>query len=599
MCGIFFSIGFENPPPSVIDSVSHRGPDGRGWEEFSSSQGPVVMAHRRLAIVDLSEDGHQPMSSEDGRYSITYNGEIYNYLEIRKELEDLGYYFKTETDTEVLLKSYLQWNKECLHHFNGMFAFIIWDDKDKKIFAARDRFGVKPLYYYRQGNKIAFASEIKQFKQIANFEARIDREHLSFFLQKKYHPISATTFFRDVKQIEPGNYVTNQDNQYVIKNWYNPRDHIYTIKNPEEEFLALFQDSVVKRLVADVPIGALLSGGLDSSSIVCIVGELLKTNVTYKNIQTFTSWSPNSSVDEKIYSDAVIEKTGLVNHLAEITDDSLQSSVQELIYHQEEPFFSTSVHSEWNIYKTIQSTTNLKVVLDGQGSDELMCGYLFMIPHLLSHYLKNGSPLQAIKEFFHTIQNHGNLSRISLGGDILSRKFPQTIHFIQKMRGKTFNIEDQENFDKFQDYTFYLLRHSIEPQLRWQDRSSMAFSIESRQPFLDYRLVEFLLSLSPDKKFNQGTTKILLRKTMQGILPESVRKRTTKFGFPTPQETLMNNMDRDFFSKYLQKGISIIKDYDALSFKNSADIYCATGLTTELFFPFSLGLWTDKFQVSV
>ena len=590
MCGLFFSIGFEHLPDLVIDSVVHRGPDGRGWNNFSSSMGPIVMAHRRLAIIDLSEDGHQPMSADNQRYWVTYNGEIYNYLEIRAELEKLGHQFKTKTDTEVLLASYLEWGADCLNHFNGMFAFVIWDDKDKKLFAARDRFGVKPLYYYKQGDKIAFASEIKQFTHIPVFEARLNKEHLHFFLSHKYHPISDSTLFMAVKHVEPGHYIISDDSvqKYKVKYWYTP--HVRALKNTSysEKFLKLFQEAISRRLIADVPVGALLSGGLDSSSIVCVIADLMKNSSNCQGIETFTSWSSHPTVDEKEYSDAVIAKTGFLNHLVEIKDDSLQNDIENIIYHQEEPFISTSIQSEWNIYKAISSKTQLKVVLDGQGSDELTCGYLFMIPQLLSYYMKNGAMLTAATEFFYTLRKHKDLSVKTLALDSLLKTYPRFISCIQQMRGKGDSLNDQENFNTFQDYTRYLLRRSIEPQLRWQDRSSMAFSIESRQPFLDYQLVEFLLSLPLEEKFNQGMTKIILRKSMKDILPEKVRNRVTKFGFPSPQKILMDTLDSSYFKKYVNRGSDFLVSCQLDNYRESID----------LFLIFSLGVWVDKFQVN-
>ncbi|MEI8321158.1 MAG: asparagine synthase (glutamine-hydrolyzing) [Alphaproteobacteria bacterium] len=591
MCGIFFSIGFENLPPSVIDSVAHRGPDGRGWNEFNSPNGPVVMGHRRLAIVDLSADGHQPMSTEDQRYWVTYNGEIYNYIEIRKELESLGHHFKTKTDTEVLLKSYLEWGADCLNRFNGMFAFVIWDDKEKKVFAARDRFGVKPLYYYRQGNKIAFASEIKQLLSIPEYVLLIDQDHLSFFLLFRHHPLSNSTLFQKIYHLEAGHVFTEKKHGYAAEVWYKPQ---YSKEggNLEEKFLALFQDSVKKRLIADVPVGALLSGGLDSSSIVCMISELSKKNSAYKDVETFTSWSPDLLVDERFYSNAVAEKTGLYNHLCEIKDESLQSDIEKIIYHQEEPIFSASIQSEWNIYKNISQKTKLKVVLDGQGSDELTGGYLFMIPYFLSHYLKNGSIFSALKEFYSSLRVHKNLKGKTLAMDTLLQICPEIISCIQSARGKNSDFSGLKNFDNFQDYTIYLLKRSIEPQLRWQDRSSMAFSIESRQPFLDYRLVEFLISLPPEKKFQKGNTKVIIREAMKGILPEIVRNRVTKFGFPSPQETLINNLDQDYLSYYLAKGNAIIENMNIDFFDRAHDS------NQNVLASFSLGLWAEQFKVS-
>jgi asparagine synthase (glutamine-hydrolysing) len=588
----FFSIGFDNLATSVIDSVAHRGPDGQGWKEFYSPQGPVIMAHRRLAIIDLTEDGHQPMSSEDQRYWITYNGEIYNYLEIKDELKKAGYHFRTQTDTEVLLKSYLHWGPECLHKFNGMFAFVIWDDKHKKTFAARDRFGVKPLYYYKQGNKIAFASEIKQFQHLHGFISLINLEYFTFLLENQFHPIGNTTLFRDVYHLEPGCQLTITDEYAQIERWYTPHANYSDKKDHNAEFLNLFSDAIRKRLLADVPIGALLSGGLDSSSIVCMLSRVSRENLKYSEIKTFTSWNEDPAVDEREYSDSVIKKTGFENIIAKINNDSLKDDIEDIVYYQEEPFFSTSIHSQWNIFKTISTTSNLKVILDGQGSDELLCGYLSMIPEIIAQYIYQRRYIRALKEYLLSIKTHKPLSWQILAMDVFRKTQPNILKFVQRIRGKTF--QESHRFSSFSEYSIYMMRHSIEPQMRWQDRSSMAFSIESRHPFLDYRLIEFLLSLPQEKKYFNGTTKVILRDAMQGILPDLVRNRIAKFGFPSPQKTLIDNLDKDYFHKYFESGKHFAQEVlPHLSFG-----YAGKSDKDRLFF-FTLGLWIRKFKVQI
>jgi len=590
MCGIFFSIWFENLPHQVIDSVAHRGPDGRGWDEFTSPQGPIVMAHRRLAIVDLSEDGHQPMPSEDGRYWVTYNGEIYNYLEIREELKAAGYQFKTKTDTEVLLKSFIHWGAACLHKFNGMFAFVIWDDKEKTAFAARDRFGVKPLYYYKQGSKIAFASEIKQFTYLPGFAPSINVEHFAFLLENKFQPIGYTTLFRDVYHLEPGYWLMMTATGHQLERWYVPHPKNSSAVSYQSEFLTLFSDAVRKRLVSDVPVGALLSGGLDSSSIVCMLPSLVRENAKHSAVKTFTSWNEDPAVDERAYSNAVIQKTGLENILVKIENNSLKDDIEDIIYHQEEPFFSTSMQSEWNVYKTISKTSNLKVVLDGQGSDELMCGYLFMIPEIIAQYIYQGRYIRALKEYIFSVKKHAPLSWKTLYIDILAKTHPKILQLIQALRGK--KIAPSLRFSSFLEYSIYLIRRSIEPQLRWQDRSSMAFSIESRQPFLDYRLIEFLLSLPQEEKYFNGKTKVILRTSLKKHLPDIVRSRVSKFGFPSPQKVLVEALGKDYFHKYFEIGNRFTqKAVPHLSHIGESE--------KDRFFIFTLGLWIHKFKVQI
>lgn len=594
MCGIFLSIGFEEVTVEVIDSVIHRGPDGRGYNQFRSTYGSVVMAHRRLSIIDLSSAGHQPMSAKDGRYWITYNGEIYNYLEIRKELETLGYTFETHTDTEVLLNSYIHWGAGCLDKFNGMFAFAIWDTKEERGFIARDRFGVKPLYYYRDGDRFAFASEIKQFTSLLGFQSKLNKSYFCSFVSKKLHPIGDVTLFENVKHLEPGHYGTFSQGGFSLHNWYDLPivDKNSPQKVSSDDFYPLFLDSIQKRLISDVPTGALLSGGLDSSSIVCMIAEDLKTNK--QNIRrpiTFTSWAEDIEVDEREYSDAVIDKTRLTNIQAKIEESTFQSQIESIIYHQEEPFVNTSLFSEWNIYSSIKQHTDLKVVLDGQGADEMLCGYMFMIPYVLAEHVKRYRYFTFFCELFYIKKNHPKINISTLLWDVVIQVCPSLIAAIQNFRGRDFKKDDTMRFKTFTQYTKYLIRHSIEPQLRWQDRTSMAFSIESRQPFLDYRVIELLLNLPLKQKFKNGVTKIFLRKAMRQILPEKVRCRMSKFGFPSPQKTLLNSIDRAYFLRYSQIGQSIINEVCGRSEeKKTLEDACLE---------FTIGLWVEKFKVSL
>ena len=377
MCGIFFSIGFKTPSPQVIDSVTHRGPDGRGWNEFGSPNGPVVMAHRRLSIIDLSEAGHQPMASEDGRYWITYNGEIYNYLELKKELEAQGCTFKTHTDTEVLLKSYVHWGVDCLNKFNGMFAFVIWDDKEKKTFIARDRFGVKPLYYYRQGNKIAFASEIKQFTHLPGFEAKLNHKIAYHVFTSKLIHDTKETLFQDVFQLLGGEYFSlNAANikEICSRQWYD----VFSIKEKSENtrdagdtFKSIFFDSVNLRLRSDVPVGSCLSGGIDSSAIVSVLGELFETHA---DLKTFSACYKDDPLDESLYIDIVSAHADVHNIKIYPNPEDFIEIWKKMIYHHDAPLGGTTVFAQNQVFK-LAHEHNRKVMLDGQGADEVFAGY--------------------------------------------------------------------------------------------------------------------------------------------------------------------------------------------------------------------------------
>lgn len=529
MCGIFFSLGFENLPASVIDTVAHRGPDGRGWNEFSSPQGPVVMAHRRLAIVDLSQDGHQPMATDDKRYWVTYNGEIYNYLELRKELESLGHRFRTKTDTEVLLKSYLQWSHECLHKFNGMFAFVIWDDKEKTFFAARDRFGVKPLYYYRHANKIAFASEIKQFKHISGWKNALNPYMLGEYIHKSHCDNKQETLYENVSQILPGHCMKKEE----IKQWYTLKHHIQsqTLSDQEatEQFRDLFEDAVRLRLRSDVPVGACLSGGLDSTSIVSMIRKIQGPN---HPIHTFSSVFPSHTVDESQYIDALAQDKNLTSHKNFPSMEEFLGLVDKMLDQHDLPFLSTSIFAQWKTFESAKEQ-GVVVLLDGQGADESLLGYPGMLNGILFDYLKGFNFLDLYQFFkWQSIYNRHSFQKVLLLA--LQQRHPGFYGLLIKLKGyeREFN---EDPISTILDVSLYHFTNNLQSLLRYEDRNSMTFSRESRLPFLDYRLVAFILSLSIRQKFRNTQTKWILRQAMRNINLDIILDRRDKIGFATPE----------------------------------------------------------------
>ena len=541
MCGIFFSIGFENLPPSVIDSVTHRGPDGRGWNEFSSPSGPVVMAHRRLAIVDLSEDGHQPMASDDDRYWVSYNGEIYNYLEIQKELEALGHYFKTKTDTEVLLKSYLQWGPDCLNHFNGMFAFVIWDDKEKKVFTARDRFGVKPLYYYRQGNKIAFASEIKQFKHLPEWKSVLHQEMAQEYLNKDYCDHKDTTLYINVLQVLPGNYLNFSalEEKKDPVSWYHLKDHIFprsfNDNDAIEEFRNIFEDAIRLRLRSDVPSGSCLSGGLDSSSIVSMIRAITPPD---KKVYTFSSVFPGHAVDESRYIDELVTKKNLTSFKNHPMVDEFMSNVDKILFYQDLPFAGASVFAQWKTFQSAK-TQGVTVLLDGQGADESLLGYPGMLYGLIFDYLKTFQMRDLISLIkWYSVSSNLPLKKLIMMA-IQQRNpslYRQILKCFRKTSNGTVDLFSSEIGGSINNMCLHFFYNNFQTLLRYADRNSMAFGRESRMPFLDYRIVELAMSLNVNQRFRNNQTKWVLRKSMHGLNIESILERKDKNGFATPEE---------------------------------------------------------------
>lgn len=542
MCGIFFSIGFENLSAGVIDSVAHRGPDGRGWNEFMSSNGPVVMAHRRLAIVDLSAAGHQPMSLEEGRFWITYNGEIYNYIEIRKELENLGHIFKTQTDTEVLLKSYLHWGSECLHKFNGMFAFVIWDDKEKRAFSARDRFGVKPLYYYMQGDKIAFASEIKQFKNIPGWVSEIDEETADDYLKLGLCDHKRETLYKNVFQILPGEQAII-DKQIAVSRWYNLRDYVTELEISDhdaiEQFKFLFEDAIRLRLRSDVPVGACLSGGVDSTSIVSMIRKIQK-NV--QNIYTFSSVFPGCDIDESIYIDELAKKKNLTSYKNYPTAEEFLEKLDQVLYHQDLPFLGTSIFAQWKTFEQAKQY-NVTVLLDGQGADESLLGYPGMLNGIIFDYMKNFQFINLINFFkWQRYQNNQFAKNTILLA--LQQRYPACYRFLLKLKNHDFDFKE-DPIRTIKEMSLYHFTNNLQSLLRYEDRNSMAFSRESRLPFLDYRLVEFIVTLPVREKFRNTVTKWILRQSMQNINLDSILNRKDKIGFATPEQNWWRKLQKE------------------------------------------------------
>lgn len=558
MCGIFFSIGFDNPSPSVIDSVIHRGPDGRGWDEFSSAMGSVIMAHRRLAIIDLSDAGHQPMASEDKRFWVTYNGEIYNYLEIRHELEKLGHYFKTKTDTEVLLKGYAEWGSECLHKFNGMFAFVIWDDEDKKIFAARDRFGVKPIYYYKQNDKLAFASEIKQFKHLSGWKNVLNKKMADEYLETNCCDNKTETLYENVFQLLPGEYLKLdiQTSSLSTVTWYNLKNistRKTTTKLAISKFKELFSSAIKLRFRADVSVGACLSGGIDSTSIVSML-DVIHTG--RQKIYTFSSVFPGHKIDESAYIDEIVSQKKLISYKNYPSFEDFLEKLDSILYHQDLPFLGTSVFAQWSTFQSAKKE-GVTVLLDGQGADESLLGYSWMLNSVIFDYLKKLDLLSLYKFIRWQIKyNKQTLKHIFLSAT--QQRFPNILSGFLQMLGKQTKKMELKKLSTLNNVCMDHFYNNLQTLLRYEDRNSMAFSRESRLPFLDYRLVEFIFSLSVDKRLRGNVTKWILRESMRGINLDSILKRKDKIGFATPEQ--------EWFQKLIKYFGSEVKD--CLSFKH-------------------------------
>jgi asparagine synthase (glutamine-hydrolysing) len=525
----------------------------------------LALGHRRLAIVDLSPLGHQPMSF-GGRYWIVYNGEVYNYLELRAELEAAGRLFVSHCDTEVILAAYAEWGVECLSRFNGMWALAIYDAEKETLLLARDRFGIKPLYHWVNEGTLAFASEIKAFTCLPGWRARVNGQVVHDFLLSSLQDHSRETMFAGVFQLEPGTYATLDCRQWrqaggaengalKFHRWYEfkPRPFAGTFEEAAVEFRDLLTDSVRLRLRADVPVGSCLSGGLDSSSIVCLANRLLKEQQGQCVQKTFSACSHIKKYDERDFIEKVVAATGVESHYTFPELKDLFAMLDRLIWHQDEPFATTSIYAQWCVFEAAAGE-KVKVMLDGQGADELLYGYANFQRAFLGGLVRSGNwgvawgesrarrdnfkgaasgflraltdaalPMSLQARFRESRRNRNPpewLSPAALGA---SYPGPLAGRFQRHVTARELSME-------------MLGGAHVQMLLHWEDRNSMAHSIESRVPFLDYRLAEFILGLPDWHKIRRGVPKAVLRKGMESLVPEAVLQRRDKMGFVTPEE---------------------------------------------------------------
>ncbi|TXI91480.1 MAG: asparagine synthase (glutamine-hydrolyzing) [Neisseriales bacterium] len=602
MCGISVFIAFQNHSLEakyielMNKQIRYRGPDDEGYylidtedndcilagsdsiqydsaisyspylhiNQYHNKKIKLALGHRRLSIVDLSAYGHQPLSINNGNYWIAFNGEVYNFIELRKELENFGHTFSSQSDTEVILSAYKQWGADCLNKFNGMFAIIIYDKLNNQVFLARDRFGVKPLYYYIDENGIFFASEIKQFTKLASWNPHLNHQIAYDFLVYGLSDHSSETMFREVRQLRGGEATTIKLNKFFgqsdlkISRWYNleTRENFNTdYKEACKQFQEKFIDAVKLRLRADVKVGSCLSGGLDSSSIVSVMARLLAEHKSLSLLNTFSACSKHKEFDEKEYIDEVVKDSQANAFYCYPDLDKLFELNETITWHQDEPFGSSSIFAQWSVFELAkqQKTT---VILDGQGADEQLAGYQGLYFQIyFNELLKSGQLIKYINELYNFKKLHNiNISKTILKS-ILALFPPQIKQIVGKLLGKSIYTNNWLN-DKFLLFsstnpylknglnncnvkeTLYsqIMYNNLSMLLHWEDRDSMAHSIESRVPFLDYRLVEFLFSLPSNYKINDGITKRILRDGLKGILPDKISTRMSKLGFATPEE---------------------------------------------------------------
>jgi asparagine synthase (glutamine-hydrolysing) len=562
MCGISGVLSFDGSPvdeatlSAQTRALAHRGPDGEGcWVSPSRAVG---LGHRRLAIIDLSEAARQPMGLR-GRFTITYNGEIYNYVEVRAELQGLGWTFATQSDTEVLLAAYAQFGEAALERLDGMFAFAIWDEREQTLFCARDRFGEKPFYYVHEvGRRFVFASEIKGLVA-AGVAPRLDRRSLYQYLafEVVQDPARADeTFYEGVRSLEPAHCLTVSFRHGLARPrryWSIPARQPAAapgLAEAAERFLHLLDTSVKRRLRSDVPVGSSLSGGLDSSSVVCLMHRARAGQQALAQ-NSFSARFREPRLDEGPYIEAVVEATGTTPHVVWPDGEGLAAGMTALVRHQEEPFAGASVYAQWEVMRLAQRE-GTKVLLDGQGADETLAGYLhFFEPYLrglsrssagrfreerAAYERLHARPLPASWRLRLGALVPGLLSALGaarrrLGGRRAAWLAPD---FAREFHG------DDPPFRTFDDLDsalrFFTQDYGLRTLLRYADRNSMAFGREVRLPFLAHELVEFAFSLPDELKLGNGWTKRVLREAVRGVVPEAVRSRVDKLGFEPPED---------------------------------------------------------------
>lgn len=600
MCGI---VGVYRAGGAAIDlrqlqaatqALHHRGPDDEGYllihtgsrrvvacgghdtvpalglphlADFYGETFDVALGFRRLSILDLSPAGHQPMSDETGRLWLVFNGEIYNFLEIRTELAALGHYFHSQGDTEVILHAYQEWGEDCVQRFNGMWAFALVDLTRSRLFCSRDRLGVKPFHYVAHGvgrddQQVAFSSEIKALLPFAFVSKQLNRQVVYEYLAYGAVEYNQESFFAAVHKLLPGHHFSLDLPTGAIhsERYYRPPTRTnMAITGPEaaQEFRRLLTDSVRLRLRSDVPVGSCLSGGLDSSTIVCLMHQLLQERQQTAVQHTFSSHFAEAEANELVYMEEVIRATGVQPHFTYPTVDDLINQVERLVWSQEEPFGSTSIFAQWSVFQLIHDC-GVKVVLDGQGADETLGGYLsLLLPFYQELWQKRQWLLLLRERWLHNRRY----------GESLANLLPGTVRRLgQKLRGQengavppfttwmapslqaqymgqsVYQAHQQAvvfgDDERFNNLLYQLtFANHLPALLKYEDRNSMAFSVEARVPFLDYRVVELALTLPATVKIQGGYTKHVLRTATAGVLPEKIRWRTGKLGFATPERT--------------------------------------------------------------
>lgn len=567
MCGIFGS--FHSNPSSQLDVplqtvqslLQHRGPDNRGLKRFNVAGGRVALGQMRLSIIDLTPGGHQPMCSQNDRYTIVFNGEIYNYKELREDLKVQGFKFRSDSDTEVLLASWATWGPACLPRLVGMFAFAVLDRQRATLTCVRDAFGIKPIFYAQEAGDFLFASEAPALLALKSGKAQPNWQSAYDYLVHGVYDSNDQTFFDGVHQLKPGHMLVvhlGEKTTSVPERWWKPQiteRHNLSFEDAVERVRDNFLQSIRLHLRSDVPLGAALSGGVDSSAVVCAMRYVAPD----QPIHTFSYIASGSAVNEEVWVDLVNQHVGASAHKVVLSPQELARDLDDMIRAQGEPFGSMSIYAQYRVYQ-LAKENGITVTLDGQGADEMFGGYIGFPGERVRSFLDVGLPLEALEFLRHWAKWPGRSMSMGIKAALAEwttgvphelmrmaaglNKVPDWIDSgaAQKMgltgRIKRFrSTADAKGRRVSAQMANMLVQHGLPGLLRHGDRNSMRFSIESRVPFLTLDQVEFALSLPEHYLVSDtGETKHIFREAMKGIVPDEILLRKDKIGFEPPEK---------------------------------------------------------------
>jgi len=598
----------------MTDTIRHRGPNDDGIY----INGTIGLGHRRLSIIDLSPDGHQPMAGPDGSTQIIYNGELYNYLELRAELKKKGHHFKSQSDTEVILHAYQEYGPECLAHFNGMFAFALWDEKLRRLFLARDRFGIKPLYFYRAPHQFLFASEIKALLTILESRPLPNQRLVYDFLTTGMLDHTDETFFAGIQKLPPAHYmlIEADGRQQTTRYWdFVVSNEVAALSEKDitakcRGFFDIFTDSVRSHLISDVTVGSCLSGGLDSSTVVAVISQLIKKNqaaAVGPRQQTFSACYQNSAIDEQRYINIAVQSSGALSNRVFPEAEGFRKTLPQLLWHQEEPFASTGIFAQWEVMRLAQEN-GVVVLLDGQGADEQLLGYRKFYFFYINHLLRRRHALLGFKEMIRHFSSPEVLKTLQLrrglrylpdrnfGSGATARKilrddFSKSFSILSVSLNQQNTLAERIKAD--------MTRFSVPVLLRYEDKNSMAFSREARVPFLDHRLVEYVAALPLNLKLRDGWTKFCLRRGAQNLVPQQILQRKDKLGFATPEDEWFRHALKDDVKKTFDAAIFLPEFIKPAELQNQFDAFVNGQrplLSSEFFFRFFiLEQWAKTF----